>query len=200
MSGGHDASEIIHKDPATVYHAFDDAFSGVVEEGNNGEAAAKGQISTIDKVPGKSIDIKVNVEGKQAVRLRFTFAPSGSGDTKTTADIDVDRAILRAAVKREKGSDAAFPAIPDFALNLAMQQLLHEAAAKIEKGEPLETPRSTYAMAGGSNYSTYGQADWGRQYREQESMRKATAPTASASPMMDPDQAAREYMGSHSSD
>jgi hypothetical protein len=55
-------------------------------------------------------------------------------------------------------------------------------------------------MAGGSNYSTYGQADWGRQYREQESMRKATAPTASASPMMDPDQAAREYMGSHSSD
>jgi hypothetical protein len=195
--GGHDASEIIHKDPAAVYEAFDDAFSGMVEEGNNGVAAERGQISTIDKVPGKSIDIKVQVEGKQAVRLRFGFEPVKGGDTRATADIDIDQAVMREAMKREKGSDVALPPIPDFALSLAMQQLLHEAGEKIEKGEPLDTPHNTYSMARGitsDNVSTYGQTDWSKKYREDQAMRNASAP------MMDPDQAARDYMGSHAYD
>jgi len=51
-------------------------------------------------------------------------------------------------------------------------------------------------MAGGSSYpsSNYGQPDWSKKYREEEAMRKASAP------MMDPDAAARNYMGSHAYD
>jgi hypothetical protein len=196
-SGGHDASQIVHKDPATVYEAFDDAFTDMVNEGNNGLAAERGQTATIDKVAGKSIDIKVQIEGKQALRLRFGFEPVKGGDTKATADIDVDQAVMRESIQRVKGSDVALPPIPDFAMNMAMQNLLSEAAKKIEKGEPLERPHSTYAMAGGissSNYSTYGQTDWAKKYREEQAMRNASAP------MMDPDEAARNYMGSHAYD
>lgn len=198
FGGGHDAAQIVHKDSATVYQAFDSAFTDMVNEGNNGLASERGQVSTITKVPGKSLDIKVEIQGQQAVRLRFGFEPAGSTDTKTTADIDINQAALRDAIKREHGgNDVALPPIPEFALDLAMQKLLTEAAKKIEKGEPLETPRSTYAMASGSDYpssSTYGQTDWAKKYREQEAMRQASAP------MLDPDEAARRYMGSHAYD
>ena len=197
FGGGHDAVQIVHKDPATVYEAFDSAFTDMVNEGNNGRAAEHGQVSTITKVPGKSLDIKVEIPGQQAVRLRFGFEAVKGGDTKTTADIDINQAALRDAIKREHGgNDVALPPIPNFALDLAMQKLLTEAAKKIENGEQLETPHSTYAMTG-SDYpssSSYGQTDWAKKYREQEAMRKASAP------MMDPDEAARRYMGSHAYD
>ena len=197
LGGGHDAAQIVHKDPATVYAAFDSAFSDMVNEGNNGRASERGQVSTITKVPGKSLDIKVEIQGQQAVRLRFGFEPAGSGETKTTADIDINQAALRDAIKREHGgNDVAVPPVPDFAVNLAMQKLLTEAAKKIENGEPLETPRSTYAMTG-SDYpssSNYGQTDWSRKYREEQAMRNASKP------MLDPDEAARNYMGSHAYD
>jgi len=197
LGGGHDAVQIVHKDPATVYQAFDNAFSEMVDEGNNGVAVERGQTSTITKVPGKALDIKIEIQGQQAVRLRFGFEPARGGDTKTTADIDVDEAVLRESIKRQHGgNDVAIPPLPQFALDLAMQKLLTEAALKIEKGEPLETPHSTYAMASGSSYpsSNYGQPDWSKKYREEEAMRKASAP------MMDPDAAARNYMGSHAYD
>lgn len=195
---GHDADQIVHKDPAAVYAALDSAFSDAVSEGNSGAAAESGQVTTIDKVPGKSLDLKVAIEGKQAVSIRFGVEPANGGaETRLTGDIDVDQAVLRESIRKHGNGENLPPAIPSFAFDLAMKKIVAEVAQKIEAGEPLSGSRSTLAMATAPDPSQSSAAsEWERRYEQQRAQRQATAPTGSSAPTMDPDAAAQRYLPS----
>ena len=191
-SVGHGGEQIVHKDPATVYSAVETAFSAMADNGNNGSAAAKGQVATLEKVENKSLDLKIAIDGKQAMRLQFGFEPANGGkETKLTGDWDIDQGVIRDSI-RKQGGDAAVPMLPQFALDLAMQKLLTEIATKIDNGEPLDTSRSALAMASGPSAAAAGNSEWERR----AASARATAPTGSAAPMMDPDAAAESYLPS----
>lgn len=191
--GGHDAEQVVHKDPATVYSAMETAFSTIANDGNNGQAAERGQVTTVEREENKSLDLKTSIDGKQAMHIRFGFEPGKSKDeTLLTGDWEFDQQVLRDAIRKESGGEArTIPQIPEFALNLAMKKLLTEMATKIDAGEPLDTSnKSALAMASSSEYSS-SSSDYERRYREAYAQRQAAAP------MMDPDEAARNFMGSH---
>jgi hypothetical protein len=197
----HDAEQVVHKDPAVVYAAFDSAFGDAVEQGNSGSAAEDGQVSTIERVPNKSLDLKVMMDGRQAISMRFGFEPiNGGAETRLTGDIDVDQDLLRASLRKKHGSDAALPNIPDFAFKMLMQKLLSEAANDIEHGEPLSGARRSLAMASEPQEASTDPAE--RRYQEEWKQRQATQPISNAEPMVDPDADARKYLsgGSDSED
>ncbi|HKX91852.1 MAG TPA: hypothetical protein VJM15_05430 [Sphingomicrobium sp.] len=186
LGAGHDADQIVKKDPETVYAALDSAFSDAVADGNHGAAAEHGQVTTIDRDPGKSLDLKVMIEGKQAVRMRFGVEPANGGaDTRLTGDIDVDQAVLRESIREQGGDDAKLPAIPSFAFDMAMKKVVAEIGKKIEAGEPLGGSRSTLAMATSPDPSPSASESRWEQRRRQE---------AATRPMVDPDADARKYL------
>jgi hypothetical protein len=186
LAGSHDADQIVKKDPETVYAALDSAFSDAISEGNNGAAAEHGQVTTIDRDPGKSLDLKVMIQGRQAVRMRFGVEPANGGaDTRLTGDIDVDQAVLRESIREQGGDDAKLPAIPSFAFDMAMKKVVAEIGQKIEAGEPLNGSRSTLAMATTPEPSPSASESRWEQSRRQE---------AATKPMVDPDADARKYL------
>ncbi|HEX6740904.1 MAG TPA: hypothetical protein VF079_03805 [Sphingomicrobium sp.] len=187
--GGHDAEQIVRKDPSTVYSAIDGAFSEIADQGNNGRAAEHGQVTTIERVANKSLDLTVTIEGKQAMHMRFGVEPEkGGAETRLTGDWEIDQKVLRDAVRKE-GGDVAMPTLPNFVLDAAMKKLLSEMGEKIEAGEPLDTSSHSFAMT--SSPQSLPTSDYERRYREQQAQRQASAP------MMDPDAAARNFMGGH---
>jgi hypothetical protein len=188
----HDAQQVVHKDPAAVYAAFDSAFGDAVEQGNSGPAAEDGQVNTIERIPNKSLDLKVMMDGRQAVRMKFGFEPTNGGaETLLTGDIDVDQDLLRASMRKKHGSDVALPNIPDFAFKMIMQKLLTEAANDIEHGEPLSGASRSLAMAREPQESTDPTE---RRFEEEWKQREATRPVSNAAPMVDPDADARKYL------
>ena len=188
--GGHDAEQVVHKDPATVYAAIDSAFSAIADQGNNGLAAERGQVTTIERLENKSLDLKTSIGGKQALHIRFGFEPGKiASETRLTGDWEIDQQVLRDSVRKE-GGEVAMPNLPGFVLDAAMKKLLSEMATKIDAGEPLDTS-SHSALAMTSSPQSLPASDWERRYRDQQAQRQASAP------MMDPDAAARNFMGSH---
>ena len=196
--GGHDAEQVVHKDPATVYAAVESAFSTIADEGNNGQAAERGQVTTVEREQNKSLDLKTSIDGKQAMHIHFGFEPGAKADeTRMTGDWEIDQQVLQEAVRKENGGEgAAMPKIPEFALNLAMSKLLSEMATKIDAGEALDTSsHSSLAMTSSPQYLPASGSE--QRWRDAYAQRQATAPTGSSAPMMDPDEAARNFMGSH---
>ena len=189
----HDAEQIVRKDPATVYAALDTAFSDIASQGNLGLAGERGQETTVERDPGKSLTLKVKIEGKQALQMRFGVAPEKDGtETRLTGDLDVDQAVLRESARKHGGGDSAMPAVPGFALNFAMQKIVTEIGEMIERGESLSGSRSALAMTNRPRSN-----EWERRYEAEMRQRDATRPTGSTAPMVDPDAAAREYMSSN---
>jgi hypothetical protein len=189
----HDAEQIVHKDPAAVYAAFDSAFSDAVDAGNSGSAAENGQTSTIEREPNKSLELKAMMDGKQAIRMRFGFEPvNGGAETRLTGDIEVDQDTLRAGMRKRSGEDVALPNIPSFAFKMVMQKLLTEAANHIEHGEPLDGARHSLAMASRPQNDSTDPSE--RRFQAEWKQRQATAPSTTGAPMLDPDADARKYM------
>jgi hypothetical protein len=191
--GGHSAERVVHKDPQTVYTQFDEMFAQAAEQGNNGEAAARGQVTTIDRDPGKSLDIKVTMDGKQAIDMKFGFEPaSGGAETKVTGDMVVDQDVMNASLDKSAGGGARhLTHIPDFAFSLVMQKMLDAFGQAIEQGMPISSSGSVMAMATPQDATMPTQSVEQREYQAEASQRAATAP------MVDPNEAARQYLHQH---
>jgi hypothetical protein len=188
--GGHSAERVIHKDPQTVYTQFDEMFAQAAERGNNGEAAAEGQVTSIERDPGKSLDIKVTMEGKQAIDMKLGFEPvSGGTETKVTGDMIVDQDVMNAAMDKRAGGGIHHAShIPSFAFGLVMQKMLDAFGQSIDQGMPLTSSGSVMAMASPPESTMPTQSVEQREYQAEASQRAATAP------MVDPNQSARQYL------
>jgi hypothetical protein len=190
-AGGHDGERIVNKDPATVYAALDEGFSDVANQGNNGLAAERGQVTTVERIPGKSLDLNVTIDGKQAAHMHFGVEPAKGGTaTRLTGDLDMDRAVIAESIRKHRGN-VSTPMPPAFALRMAMARIVDDIGRKIEAGEGLGGSNSSLAMAANPG------SDWEQvrdRYELERNQRRSTSPTASAAPMVNPDAAAQGYL------
>lgn len=183
--GGHDAERLVARPPAEVYSAI----SSMTPEGareRSAEPGAPAMSFEVRKEGGKAVHWVLKIEGREAGSVDLAVAPDGDGaSSRLTADIDFDRAALRKLMP--EGNE--FLAMPDAVFNLAVQGMLEEMAAKIEAGTPLESfgPEDLAAWeAPGSGGG--GGPDGGAE------MQSATGPLGSTEPMVDPNEAARNYL------
>jgi hypothetical protein len=179
--GGHDASQVVHKDRSTVYAAFSDAMKE-----SAGETTSDGLSLEVEEHPNDTIDVKLMHKGGAATHAVFSFAKqNGDKDTLVSADIDVDRGVLAEALgPSAKGNGAVAAALSETAFKLGMQRMLKKSAERIESGMPLTMGHSSFSSPEGSNaYANYQSSYEAR--RQQE---------AATRPMTDPDQAAQQYL------
>lgn len=176
--GGHDASQIVHKDRSTVYAAFSDAMKE-----SQGETTPDGFSLAVTEEPNDKIDVKLMHHGGAATHAVFNFAKqNGDKDTLVSADIGVDSKVLSEALGPARGGTALATTMTQAAFKLGLQKMLRKSAESIEAGMPLSMGHSSFvpSQSDGSSYASSYEAR-----RQQE---------AATKPMTDPDQAARQYM------
>ena len=137
--GGPDAEQIIAKDPAAVYAAFDQALTQSDFDGTigSGPGAVPYQV-TLTRTADQRIDLAVTIGGKQAGAADFTFAAHGDGSqTLVTGNVDVDLALLDK--KFGTTPDNRVAGIPPLAWNAGIRRMLRNAAERIDNGAPLDS-------------------------------------------------------------
>jgi len=192
MTGiGHDATQVVQKDPDAVYSAFSSAIGGGTASGT-ADYGSGGSINYTVKVKrelGKRIDLALMLNEKQAGEAHFTFSPQGDGtETLVAGDVDVDRSVLRAALA--DGPNGKIAEIPDFAYRLGLKKMLHDASKRIEAGMPLGDPGKNLVEV----LDQEGQrAEYERLREQQEQTYRSRADATK--PMIDPNESARRYLG-----
>lgn len=137
--GGPDAEQIIRKDPAAVYAAFDQALTQSATNGTVGSGAnAVPYTVELAKSPNERLDIKVLISGQEAGIANFTFAPHNNGaETIVTGDIDVDLGLLGKSFGTTPDNRVA--GVPPLAWNAGIRRMLRNAADRVENGAPLDS-------------------------------------------------------------
>ena len=183
IGGGHDAERAVARPPAEVYAAISSMTpEGVLEGG--GEEGAPAMRFEVRKEPGKAVHYLMTVDGKIVGSVDLGVEPDKDGAASLlTADFELDQAALK---KLDPGGPDDLPNMPRGLIAIAVSQQLGEMADKIEAGIPLESfdpddlelwrPRGS---AGGER---------------QASADTATGPLGSTEPMVDPNEAARNYL------
>ncbi len=137
--GGPDAEQIIRKDPAAVYAAFEQALAQSVADCTAGSGPdAIPYTVELAKSRNEKLDITVLIAGQQAGTANFTFPPhEGSAQTMVTGDIDVDLALLGKTFG--KAPDNSVAGVPPLGWNAGIRRMLRNAADRVENGSPLDT-------------------------------------------------------------
>lgn len=187
---GHDAQQVVHKDPDAVYSAF----SSAIGSGSASGTAAYGSGGKIDyevkveRESGKRIDLKLMLNKAEAGEAHFTFSPQNDGtETLVTGDVYVDQSVLRSALA--DGPNGKIAEIPDFAYALGMKKMLIDSAKRIESGMPLGNPHQNLVdvldqEGRRAEYEAARQADE-QAFRVRADVTK---------PMVDPNESARRYL------
>src|SRR6059058_5973498 len=136
--GGHDAEQLVKKDPATVSGAFAEAFShgamgGAQQYSNlwNG-----GFQILVDQASPDRLDVVTRFDGKTSSEVHFTFTPKDGGKaTLVDADVTVDTAVMRKAFTGTPQERLAN--VPEFAFAQGMQAMMAKYAERIESGTPV---------------------------------------------------------------
>jgi hypothetical protein len=180
MGGGHDAERTVARPPAEVYAAIASmSQEGVLERG--AEEGSPAMRFEVKKEPGKAVHYILAIDGKTVGTVDLAVASEKDGAASLlTADFELDQAALK---KLNKDGPDELPNMPRGLLTLALSQQLGEMAAKIEAGAPLET---------------FGPDDLGvwrsRGSGGGETQETASGPLGSTEPMVDPNEAARNYL------
>ena len=136
-AGGPDASREVSKPPALVYSEMAALFpSGTLERSGIGRDGMNHSLKvTVKKLPDSSIDYSMVLDGAEVLKMSLRFEGLASGSsTRVTGDLDVEQALVRFAAA-QNGSEARH--LPDFAVNLAMDDMIDQMADALEGGQPL---------------------------------------------------------------
>ena len=195
---GHDAEQLVKKDPAAVY----DAFAGAFEQGAMGGATQysnlwKGGFQIlVNRTSASKLDVVTEFDGKMSSEAHFTFTPQDGGKaTLVDADVAVDTAVMRNAFTGTPKESLAN--VPETAFKQAMQRMMAKYAERIEAGMPLATATEgwqTGAMDPPPEFydgMSQEQLASVREHDEEERQESVTAP------MVDPDAAANRYASAH---
>jgi hypothetical protein len=195
---GHDAEQLVKKDPSTVYQAF----AGAFEEGAMGGASQYSNLWNggyqvfVNKRSATKLDVVTKFDGKTSSEVHFTFTPKDGGKaTLVDADVAVDTAVMRKAFVGTPKENLAN--IPEPAFKQGMQRMMAKYAERIEAGMPLNSSSEGWQTAAMDLPPEFyeGMSDEQRaairQHGEEERQDAASAPT------LDPDAAAKNYLGAH---
>ena len=136
-TGGPDASREISKPPALVYSEMAALFpSGAIENSGIGRDGTHHSLKVeVRKLPDSSIDYSMRLDGAEVLKMSLKFEGLASAaSTRVTGDLDVEQALVRFAAA-QNGSEARH--LPDFAVKLAMDNMVDQMADALEGGQPL---------------------------------------------------------------
>jgi hypothetical protein len=189
VAGGPDATQIVHKDPISVYSAMAAGLDNAEETGmiTNGAGNMLSYEIKVHKTAGKAIDVNLTIDNEAAGEAHFGFTPAKGGtETVMTGDIDVDQHVLSRAFAGTPNDRIA--EIPDFAYRVALHKVLADVAEKIEAGDPvlnLKSSASDAAIPSAAGMS--GSPDrWEQRRRQAMATRPMTDPNADARKYLDP--------------
>jgi hypothetical protein len=199
MSAGHDARQLVKKDPATVAAAF----AGAFEEGAMGGASQYSNLwhggfqILIDKPSPDKLDVVTKFDGQTSTETHFVFTPQEGGTaTLVVADVKVDPAVMHKAFaggpKEELGN------LPEPAFKQGMQKMMVKYAERIEAGMPVTNASEGWQTGPMTELPDEfydgmppDQREQIRHHDEEERQDSVSQPT------LDPDAAARNYLGKH---
>ncbi|HZU52066.1 MAG TPA: hypothetical protein VE968_09355 [Sphingomicrobium sp.] len=185
---GADAEQLVHKSPAQSYAAIEQALGSMKTSGMTSfEGGTPEQYEIkVDRTLDEKLIVTLFFNGRQGAEAQMDFVPEDGGkSTVIKAHIHADRSVLRTALA---GTDKARLAYaPDWMLNLSFKPLLQQVAAQIEQGQAARIDGLSEADA---------EAQWEANLTEEQRDDVARWRQSEATqPAVDPDAAARNYMG-----
>lgn len=177
------ADQLVHKSPDAVYAGMNDALASIPDHGMTsmeGGTPVPYELR-FDRLPGRQLTLHVLFDGHEGGQTIIDFQPQGA-DTLMIARAHGDRDVLRSALAGTSKARLAYA--PDWMLNLlAIKPLLKQLGQQIEAGHPPQLSGMT-------------QADWESSLSPDEQKRmQQYRQSAAAQPTLDPNAAARQFMG-----
>jgi hypothetical protein len=179
---GASAEQLVHKEPAAVYAAVEQAVSardsGVVQL-ENGRTISYG-LRVHDAMPGERMALQLAMDGKPAGTADIVFTPqNGSKDTLMSVKLHAQGSVIREELAGT--SKAKLGYAPDWLLNLTFRPVLQKLAEQMESG----------AQIGDAMRGFQSQADWQsslppdkqrqiQEWRQYDASRPITDPNADA--------------------
>lgn len=188
---GPDFDRVVSKSPSQVYAAF----SALAREGTiRGPERAMGEIDRqvafrVSKERGQSIRYEILFNDRPVVTADLNFSAVGDGQTRMTAELELDEYELGSAFETDAGM--ALSLVPEVLIDTQFANFMDDMVRDVEAGRPL--PPLDLGRAGVRRARQDSVTAAGRRSQIEEQRRAASAPTATARPMSDPDRAARRY-------
>ncbi len=183
-----DFDRTIDRSPTAVYAAFSSfAEAGTISEAGSGDTPAVSL--RIVKDEGSAISYELLFDERPAVTAQLNFEPAGEDGTATrmTAEVDVNAYAVGSAFETEAGM--ALSMVPDAYFDSRFADLMNELADEVEAGRPLQ-PLGAERI-GVRPSDSVDVAD--RRAETRRAQREAVRPMTEATPMVDPNAAARAY-------
>jgi hypothetical protein len=190
-SPGPDFDRVVNKSPMTVYAAF----SALGPAGTFTEPSSGGPqhriTRRVEKTPGQEIHYEILLDDRPVVDVDLHFAP-GPDDkgTHLTAEFDLDAYALGSTYETEAG--IALSMVPTGYLDQQFSNFMEHRVADIEAGRPL--PPFDLASSGMRRSRPTGSSVAQRRSIAEQERRAAAAPSARATPMVDPNRVADQHI------
>lgn len=189
-SAGPDFDRFVDRPQMNVYAAF----SALGQEGEITEPASEGMprmTRRIVKVRGESIKLEFLFDDRPALEAELNFAPGPEGrGTRLTAEFDLDPQEIGSAFKTEAG--VALSLVPDSYIDNQFSQFMEEMVEDIEAGRPLSPLGLDDVGVRRGGHADSSAAS--RRFAAEREQREAVAPMVRATPMVDPNEAARAHV------
>jgi len=188
---GPDFDRVVGKSPNQVYAAFSAlAREGTIRPPAGSDAADREVAIRVTKERGQSIRYEILFADRPVVTADLTFAAAGEGgnQTRMTAELELDEYELGSAFETDAGM--ALSLVPEVFIDTQFANFMDDMVRDVEAGRPL--PPLALDRAGVRR----AQAEANPRYRRRQAehqRRAASAPTATAEPMSDPNDAARRH-------
>jgi len=189
---GPDFDRTIKRSPEAVYAAFS-AVAPEARETLPRTADTPELVASIAKEPNREIRFEVLADGDEVVGVTLNFEPAeGGAATRVTAELDIDQRQMRTLEAFGAAKGAILPPgdVPEPVIDMAFNHLMQEMVSDVEAGRPLD-----FGGSSGRAWQSAG-APSRSEAREQAAMqqRQAVRPMNRPAPMVDPNQAARNYL------
>ena len=190
-SPGPDFDRVVNKSPMAVYAAFSALGpAGTFTEPRSGDGQHR-ITRRVEKTPGQEIHYEILLDDRPVVDVDLHFAP-GPDDkgTRLTAEFDLDAYALGSSYETEAG--IALSMVPNGYLDQQFANFMEHRVADIEAGRPL--PPLDLASSGMRHARPTGSSVAQRRFIAEHERRAAAAPSARATPMVDPNRIADQHM------
>ena len=188
---GPDFDRVVNKPPMTVYAAFSALGpAGTFSDGPTGDMRHR-ITRRVEKTPGQEIHYEILLDDRPVVDVDLHFAPGPENKgTHLTAEFDLDAYALGSAYETEAG--IALSLVPEGYIDQQFASFMNHRVADIEAGRPL--PPFDLASSGIREARATGSSVAERRRIAERERRAAAAPSARATPMVDPDRIADEHI------
>ena len=184
---GADAEQLVHKSPADVQSALEQALTdrGGTMDLDGAAKPIPYEVKLDDPERGK-LTAHLMMDGRQGAEADVTLTPEDNGAaTLVAVRIHADRKVLGDTLAGTSKARLAWA--PDWMLNLTFKPALRNFAQEIESGEAVTDPLQEQQPESQADYEASLPPE------QQKALQESRQYQASR-PMMDPNAAAKEYM------